>query len=145
MRTLCTASATSTAPPEAFFARWADMDSWPEWDDAVSWVRRDGPFAVGTTGRLKPKGGPAVRFVIEVVDAGREFTDVSSMPGATLRIRHLVAVGDDGRTAVDVEVTLDGPLSFLWGALLGKGIAASTPDGLATLVSVAEADVAGAR
>ncbi len=30
------------------------MDTWPEWDEAVLWVRRDGPFAEGTTGTLKP-------------------------------------------------------------------------------------------
>ena len=94
MTTLCTASATSSAPPDAFFARWADMDTWPEWDEAVAWARLDGPFAAGSTGALKPKGGPKVSFVIETLVDGEEFTDVSSMPGAKLRIRHLVSVDE---------------------------------------------------
>jgi len=145
MHTLCAASATSTAPPEAFFARWEDMGTWPQWDEAVDWTRLDGPFAVGTTGALKPKGGPKVRFVIEVLEPGSEFTAVSPMPGARLRIRHLVAVEDDGRTRVDIEVSVDGPLSRLWGLVLGRSIAASTPVGLARLVAMAEADTATGR
>ena len=145
MTTLCTATATSTAPPTAFFARWEDMDTWPEWDTAVAWTRLDGPFAVGTTGELKPRGGPKVRFRIETLEPGSEFTDVSTMPGATLRIRHLVAVDDEGLTRVDIEVSLDGPLAWLWGRLLGRGIARSTPEGLAHLVVLAEADTAVGR
>ena len=68
MIVLSSATATSTAPPSAFFDRWADMASWPEWDTAVAWARLDGPFAEGTTGTLKPTGGPKVRFVIETLD-----------------------------------------------------------------------------
>jgi hypothetical protein len=142
MIVLSSSHATSTAPPSAFFERWAAMDTWPEWDEAVRWVRRDGPFAAGTTGSLKPRGGPKVSFVIETVDPGREFTDRSSMPGASLTIRHLVAVEDDGRTRVDIEVSLDGPLARVWKVLVGRGIATSTPAGLGRLVQVVEADMA---
>jgi len=145
MMTLCTASAVSSAPPAAFFARWEDMDTWPQWDGAVAWTRLDGPFAAGTTGALKPRRGPKVSFVIETLTPGSEFTDVSSMPGARLRIRHLVAIGDDGRTRVDIEVSIDGPLAWLWGKVLGRGIAASTPEALAKLVVMAEADTAAHR
>lgn len=142
MIVLSSAHAISTAPPSAFFERWAAMDTWPEWDEAVRWVRRDGPFAAGTTGSLKPRGGPKVSFVIETVDPGREFTDCSPMPGASLTIRHLVAVEDDGRTRVDIEVSLDGPLARVWKVLVGRGIATSTPAGLGRLVQVVEADMA---
>lgn len=142
MIVLSTAHATSTAPPSAFFDRWADMDSWPEWDEAVLWVRRDGPFAEGTTGTLKPQGGPKVKFVIRTLVDGREFTDRSTLLGASLTIRHLVGVGDDGRTGVDIEVSIDGPLARVWKLVMGRGVAESTPAGLRRLVEVAEADVA---
>ncbi len=139
---LCSAHATSVAPPSAFSDRWADMDTWPEWDEAVVWVRRDGPFAAGTTGSLKPKGGPRVRFVIQTLEPGREFTDRSTLPGASLVIRHQVEVEAGGRTGVTVDVLLDGPLARLWKLFLGRGIAASTPAGLKRLVAVAEFDSA---
>jgi len=137
---LCTATATSTAPPAAFFARWADMATWPEWDEAVAWSRLDGPFAAGTTGELKPRNGPKVRFVIETLEPGTEFTDVSSMPGASLKIRHLVTVAGFGRTTVDIEVSVSGPLARPWWHLLRRNIARSTSDGLRKLVAVTEAD-----
>jgi hypothetical protein len=140
---LVSVRAASTAPPSAFFDRWADTDSWPEWDEAVRWVRRDGPFAEGTRGSLKPKGGPKVDFVIETLVPEREFTDRSTMPGAALTIRHLVEVMDDGRTGITVVVSIDGPLARLWRLLVGRGITESTPAGLHRLVGVVEADLAG--
>ncbi len=143
MSTLCTASAVSSAAPDRFFARWADMSTWPEWDEAVAWARLDGPFAAGTTGALKPKGGPKVSFVIETLDPGCEFTDVSAMPGARLRIRHLVT-RDGDVTRVDIEVSMEGPLAWLWRRAIGRGVARSTPEGLARLVALVEAAEAGA-
>lgn len=142
MIVLSRAHATSTAPPSAFFDRWADMDTWSQWDDGIRWVRRDGPFAAGTRGSLKPRSGPKVGFVIETLVPGREFTDRSSLPGAALTIRHLVEVDGDGRTVIDIVVSVDGPLARLWKRVVGPGIAASTPTGLRRLVEVVEADAA---
>ncbi len=140
MIVLCTAHATSVAPPSAFFDRWADMDTWSEWDEGIRWVRRDGPFAAGTTGSLKPTSGPKVGFVIETLVPDREFTDRSSLPGAALTIRHLVEVDGDGRTVVDIVVSIDGPLARLWKLFVGRRIAESTPTGLRRLVGVVEED-----
>lgn len=142
MHQLSSVRTTSSAPPSAYFARWADTDSWPEWDEALRWVRRDGPFAEGTRGSLKPKGGPKVDFVIETLVPDREFTDRSTMPGASLTIRHLVEVLDDGRTGIGVDVCIDGPLARVWKLFVGRGIATSTPAGLHRLVEVVEADIA---
>jgi hypothetical protein len=139
---LVSVRATSTAPPSAFFDRWADTDSWPEWDEAVRWVRRDGPFAEGSRGSLKPKRGPKVDFVIETLVPGREFTDRSTMPGAALTIRHLVEAEDDGRTGVTVVVSIDGPLARLWRLIVGRAITESTAAGLHRLVEVVESDQA---
>jgi hypothetical protein len=141
MIVLSRAHATSTAPPSAFFERWADTDTWPEWDDAVLWVRLDGPFAEGTSGSLKPKGGPKVSFVIQRAVDGEEFTDRSTMVGAALTVRHLVAVGDDGVTRLEVEASIEGPLARIWKVIIGKGFAESTPAALRRLVEVAEEDV----
>jgi hypothetical protein len=139
---LCTATAVSTAPAEAFFARWADMATWPEWDEALAWTALDGPFAEGTTGVLKPRRGPRARFVIEVLVPGAEFTDVSSVPGARLRIRHLTGVVTDGRTQVTIEVSLHGPLAGMWSLFVGRSVARPTPLGLSRLVEAAERDLA---
>jgi hypothetical protein len=127
---------TSAAAPAAFFARWADMATWPEWNADTEWVRLDGPFVAGATGVLKPKGGPKVKFVVaELSDT--EFKDVSKLLGARLTFRHLVSTGAAG-TDVSVAVTLTGPMAFLWKAVLGKGIKDTIQRDLDSLAAVAE-------
>ena len=145
MTTICNATATSSAPPDAFFARWADMDTWPQWNSDTEWARLDGPFAQGSTGVIKPRGGPKVKFVIETLVPDREFTDRSSLPGAHLVIRHRVAPAADGTCRIDVTVSLGGPLARLWRPVLAKGVGTSTPAGLDRLVEVVERDIATAR
>ncbi|MEY9877009.1 hypothetical protein ABH931_006531 [Streptacidiphilus sp. MAP12-33] len=143
MTTLGSASKSSTAAPAAFFARWGDMATWPEWNADTEWVRLDGPFAAGATGVLKPKGGPKTRFVVtELTDS--VFTDVSLLLGARLTFHHTVTPTADGGSDVSVTVTLAGPLARLWNAILGKGIAASLDRDLGALVGTAEDDVARA-
>jgi hypothetical protein len=142
MKTIATAQITSDLQPQAFFDRWADMATWPQWNTDTEWVRLDGPFRTGATGRLKPKGGPATRFVVTALVPGREFTDVSLLLGARLTFQHLVAVDAGGSTTVSVRVTLAGPLAFFWNAVLGKGIATGLGDDLTRLEAAArEAEV----
>ncbi len=138
---LVSASATSTAPASAFFTRWADMATWPQWNQDTEWARLDGPFVQGATGTLKPRGGPAVPFVVERLVPGRSFVDVSSLLGARLVFDHAVSE-HGGRTQVDVVVTLGGPLAFAWRLILGKGIRESAQRDLDALVATVEADVA---
>jgi hypothetical protein len=133
------AHASSSAPPSAFFARWADMATWPEWNTDTEWVRLDGPFTTGSTGVLKPKGGPKVKFVIATLVADREFTDVSLLAGARLTFRHLIEPLPEGGSTVRVTVTLAGPLGWFWNLVLGKGLKASLGPDLGRLAIAAEA------
>jgi hypothetical protein len=132
------AEARSTAPPAAFFERWEDVATWPEWNLDTEWVRLDGPFAAGSRGVLKPKGGPKVKFVIDSLVPDREFVDVSLLAGARLPFRHSVEALGDGGCSVHVIVTISGPLGWLWARILGKGFRANTQPDLDRLVAVAE-------
>jgi hypothetical protein len=138
MITVAEAHASSSAPPPAFFARWADMATWPEWNNDTEWVRLDGPFTTGSTGVLKPKGGPKVKFVIATL-ADREFTDVSLLVGARLTFRHLIEPVPEGGSTVHVTVTLTGPLGWFWNLVLGKGLRANLGPDLGRLAIAAEA------
>jgi hypothetical protein len=131
---------TSTAQHAAFFARWADMATWPEWNLDTEWVRLDGAFVQGTTGVLKPKGGPKVPFVVARL-TDDEFVDVSKLLGARLTFAHRVRTGPAG-TEVTVTATLDGPLARVWQLMLGKGIRASAQPDLERLARAAEASQA---
>ena len=138
MTTIATARITSSASPQAFFDRWADMATWPEWNADTEWVRLDGPFVEGATGALKPKGGPRVPFTVTRLQPGRRFTDVSRLWGARLTFDHTVAAGPSG-TTVAVTVSLTGPLRSIWNAVLGKGIRDTAQRDLDALATVAEA------
>jgi len=137
MTTISSAAVTSSASPDAFFAEWADMASWPEWNLDTEWVRLDGPFVEGATGTLKPKGGPKVPFLVARLVDGEEFTDVSRLLGARLTFRHLVST-EAGRTTVSVEVSMSGPLAAVWRLILGKGLRDSLLPDLRRLVERAE-------
>jgi hypothetical protein len=142
MTSIAKASVTSSAAPDRFFARWADMATWPEWNTDTEWVRLDGPFATGATGVLKPKGGPKVRFTVASVVEGREFVDVSHLVGARLTFAHTVTPGANGGCTVDVSVDMRGPLAWLWKRALGKGLRTSVQPDLDRLAATAEADAA---
>jgi len=137
--TITTSHASSQATPEAFFARWADMATWPEWNADTEWARLDGPFAECSTGVLKPRGGPKVRFVIERLIPGSEFVDVSRLPGARLTFAHRVERLPAGGCSVDVTVSMAGPLRRLWARILGPGFRGSAQGDLDRLVTAAEA------
>ncbi|WP_424643137.1 SRPBCC family protein [Embleya sp. AB8] len=138
MLNIASAQITSSAAASAFFARWADMATWPQWNSDTEWVRLDGPFAAGSTGVLKPKGGPKTKFVIAEL-ADDRFVDVSKLPGARMTFDHRVTETPDAGTGVTVTVTLTGPLSRLWNAILGKGIKATLQQDLEGLKAAAEA------
>ena len=69
--------------PRAFFARWADMATWPEWNTDTEWVRLDG-HSRGRDRRAQAQGRPEGPFVVERLVPGREFVDVSLLLGARL-------------------------------------------------------------
>ncbi len=136
---IASASATSTAPPSAFYSRWIDHSTWSQWDTDTDWVHLDGAVTQGAQGVLKPKAGPKSRFTVAVLDPDRECTDTSPLLGTTLRFQHLATVVD-GRTELTARVTLSGPLARLWALVLGKGFAESVPTALDRLIELVEAE-----
>lgn len=138
MTDIAVATLTSDAPPQRFFARWIDHATWPQWSPDTEWVRLDGPVEQGMTGALKPVKGPKAKFTISTLRHDHEYTDTTHLPGAKLVFRHLVTQRD-GRTRLDVDVSITGPLSPLWRRILGKQFKASVPADLRRLIDLVEA------
>jgi len=137
MKPLGSAHAFSTATPHEFFSRWCDHSTWSKWSPDCEWVRLDGPLTVGARGVLKPKGGPKVKFVISRLIADREYTDTSLLPGARLLFRHEVKPHGTGSELL-VDVTMTGPLTFLWSRLMGGGFKTSASEDLSRLITLVE-------
>ncbi len=128
----------TSATAEQLWAHYADPTSWPSWDHETAWVRVDGPMAVGTTGMLKPVNGPRVKFSFVEVHPLVGFTDVSRLPLARLTFAHRIEpVG--GLNRITHTATVTGPLSALFGRVIGRKIAAGLPTAMRALVQLAEA------
>lgn len=135
---LASASRTSSAEPRAYFSRWVDHDSWPEWSPDTEWVHLDGPVRAGTRGRMKPVGGPKTTFTISECETDRVYTDVSTMPGAALTFRHVVEPSGSG-SVLTVRVSLEGALAWVWARTAFRGLAVSVPEDLDRLIAIVEA------
>jgi hypothetical protein len=134
-------SAATSARPEAIFALFRDVSTWPRWNAGVESMELDGPFAPGTTGTMKVPGQEPMRMRLTVVDEGRSFEDETEIPGAgvVVRVRHALTAMDDGRTRIDYGVTIDGPAADALGPVIGPDITADFPSVLAALIAEAEA------
>jgi len=128
---------TSSASPDRLWARYGDPTSWPEWDHEITSVTVDGPMAVGTRGKLKPVGGPAAAFTFTEVTPGAGFTDVTRLPLARLTFHHQIQVEATGCRFTH-RASISGPLSPLFGRLIGRKIAAGLPSAMQALARLAE-------
>lgn len=144
MITLACVRRVAAAPPTAFFARWIDHATWSEWSPDTEWVRIDGPVRRGARGILKPKGGPRAPFTISELETDRVYTDVSRVPGARLTFRHTAEPSAEG-SVLSVEVTLDGPLAWLWARTAFSGFERSASEDLDRLIAVVEMPASSAR
>ena len=61
--------------PEAIWALYEDVTSWPSWDAEAELITRDGPFQAGTTGTMKFVGQESLVYRLKKVEPVREFVD----------------------------------------------------------------------
>jgi hypothetical protein len=143
-RSRCTAGRCRDGPwvpqrPAAtsrLWKRYADPPTWPEWDHETESVTLDGPFAAGTTGKLKPVGGPKTKFRILEVTERRSFTDASFLPLAKMYFSHTIDPAAGG-ASITHAVKVSGPLSPLFARVVGKRLAAELPQAMRRLGALA--------
>jgi hypothetical protein len=109
----------TSVPPARIWELWADVPSWSRWDTELPDSRLDGPFALGTTGVLTPKAGPQSRFRIAELVPNESYAFTITLPLCTLTVRRFFTSSEDA-TAFTHQVSFNGPLRHLFGALLGR-------------------------
>lgn len=124
----------TTARPDRIWELWSRPETWREWDDEVEWARLDGPFAEGTPGELKPKGGPRVRFTLRSVEVGRGFSDRAHLPLTSLDFIHELAGG-----CLVHRVEMRGLLTPLFRRVIGIKVERGLRASMTRLVRMAEA------
>ena len=126
------ASVDVAAPPARIFALWADAAAWPSWDPDLESAALDGPFASGSTGVLKPRGGPRTRIELVDVREPESFTAVSRLPGCRMVFEHRAEATGAGCRVTHV-VRFEGPLAFAFRRLIGPSIRRGLPGTMAGL------------
>lgn len=104
----------TTASPGAIWQRWADVATWPDWNDALLWARLEGQPAKDTTGTLKLRQGTHLRVkVLKAIPAQRWVLEGRTL-GLTLCFDFRVEATQLGSRVIH-RVEGRGPLAWLWG------------------------------
>lgn len=109
----------TTASPSSVWAVWTDVARWPEWDSELQDAQLTGDFRVGAEGRLTPKRGPRLKFVIVQADWGKSYTYITQLPLCRLKVYRYMRLGGPPLSFTH-EVSFEGLLGFFFSWLLGR-------------------------
>jgi hypothetical protein len=122
--------------PDAIWALYEDVSTWPEWDAQAEWVTRDGPFLAGTVGAMKFKGQEPLDYRLAKVEPGREFTDETPVGGLLVRVEHRLEPLGPRRVRITYSAQIHGPEDEA--KEIGPAITCDFPDTIASLVALAK-------
>lgn len=121
---------------EKIWKLWADIDNWPRWHDDLEYCQLKGPFAVGSSFLLKPKGVKAIEIDITEMIEGQKFSDCTQFFGAKMIDTHEIEETPDG-VLLKNTLVVTGPLKYLWVHLVAKDVADTVPKEMETLIELA--------
>ena len=127
----------TTASPAAIWRIWEDVTHWNKWDHNIEFSSIDGPFKKGTTGTLKPKGGPLVHTLLTQVEPMKSFVVESKLPLTRIIFSHSLT-GSAGKTRVTTKIEMKGMLSFFFAFVIGRTMKKNLPEEMKSMVKLAE-------
>ena len=131
-------SRETTAPADRVWRIWSDTSTWPSWNPDIQEVKLDRPLGSGASGTMRTRSGGTHNIAIRDVEPGSSFIlESDGVPATRLLFRCEVAATSDG-TRISQAVTLQGPLSFVFGPMMGGRIAQSFGPLLEGLAAEAE-------
>ena len=125
------------ASPAAVWHIWQDVKNWKTWDHGIEFSQLDGPFVVGSTGTLKPKGGPKVRTKLTEVEPLKKFVDESKLYLAKIIVSHFLTESK-GKTQVTHQIEMTGPLAFVFSYIIGRTMKKNLPIEMQAMIRQAE-------
>ena len=114
-------SADVSASPSEVWARFIDVERWPDFIESHQEIRRidDGPFGVGSEAWVKQPRLPRARWKVTVFEPERVFTWESRSGLVTTEGEHIVEAGSSGST-IRLAIRTTGPAAFVADALFGR-------------------------
>lgn len=128
---------TINASAHSIYRLYENVTSWHTWDPDTKSASLDGPFEVGSKGKLTPTKGNTVPIVITKAEPARCFTVESKIPLFRMRFEHELTE-EAGVTKVVHRVTFSGPLRLIIGSILLKQLNSGLPATLMSLKAHAE-------
>ncbi len=125
------------ASSEIIFRIYTDVSNWNKWDPDTKASFIDGPFQVGSKGKITPNKGMAVPMLLTSVNENQNFTVESKIPFLRMIFEHELIPTETG-TEVIHRVTFSGLLSPLFGKIIGTQLNRGLPITLANLKAKAE-------
>jgi hypothetical protein len=122
--------------PEVLWPVLANISGWAEIDENIEMISIETAPAAGSKFFLKPKGGPRLAFTIGDFLPPATYSDICSMPGATMKTTHQLRRGEV--TTIDIQITIQGILAPLWGQLVGRKHAQGLPAQTARFIAAAQ-------
>lgn len=131
-----THSVETSASPEAIWALYEDVATWPSWDAQAVLVVRNGPFAAGTSGTMTFVGQDPLSYTLTKVEPLREFVDETPLGEIVVRVIHRLEPLADGRLRLTYAAEIDGPVDQA--QHLGPMITADFPATMDSLIELAK-------
>jgi Polyketide cyclase / dehydrase and lipid transport len=128
-------TAQTEVAPEAIWALYEDVTTWPSWDAQAEQVTRDGPFQAGTTGTMKFVDQDPLAYRLVKVEPLREFVDETPVGPIVVRVSHLLEPLPDGGSRITYAAEIDGPEDEA--RQIGPMITADFPETMASLIALA--------
>lgn len=132
-------SISTIASAEQVWTLWSKPHEWNRWDEGIEWVKLDGLFAAGTSGVLKPVGGPKVKFLLLEAQPWRSFKDRSFLPLTQLDFIHTYTPSTTSQHGGQIthRIEMRGWLTPVFSRLIGRDIQKTLPATLTKLAKLA--------
>jgi hypothetical protein len=114
-------------PVEKLWTIIADVENWINIDHNIEQLVITEKPTQGTKFKLKPKGAPTLDFVIDTFVPPTNYADLCKMPGAKMKTLHTFEKRPNNQTVIIVDITITGPLNWLWGRIVGEKHASGLP------------------
>ncbi|WP_084040237.1 hypothetical protein [Demequina sp. NBRC 110053] len=134
---------TSTAPPEAFFERWVDLPTHPEWASSMEWFEIETPVELGSRGTSKARGSEPAPFEVTALVEPHVYADTTVVAedvdgnATTLTVNHEARPLENG-SRVEIRAWLEGPQARDIEMTMRATLERALPADLAALVALVE-------
>ena len=113
------------ADAAAVWALWEDPSRWKEWNPQITEAQLRGPFAVGSSARIRFKRSlRPLTFEITALEPEHLFTDEARLPGTRLGHEHRLE-RDGETTRISHRLYFDGTAERIYALLMGRQMRAA--------------------